>query len=251
MTPSPASTWVLWGFPLLAVGLVVVVALGHRVAAARLGVEPRLALRRTVVFLGVAVAWQLAVAGLARAGVLARFDAMPPPLVFLLLGVAICGQALARSSVGATLTHGLPLAALVGFQAFRLPLELLMHQAAVEGVMPAQMTFTGWNFDIVTGASAIVVAVLLALGVGGRRLVVVWNALGTGLLVTIVAIAVASTPVFSAFGEGPALNTFIAYLPFTTLPTVMVLLAMAGHVMLWRRLWSERAASASALPSPA
>ena len=56
MTPSPASMWVLWGFPLLAVGLVVVVALGHRVAAARLGVEPRLALRRTVVFLGVAVA---------------------------------------------------------------------------------------------------------------------------------------------------------------------------------------------------
>ena len=251
MTPSPASTWVQWGFPLLAVGLVVLVALGHRVAAARLGVEPRLALRRTVVFLGVAVAWQLAVAGLARAGVLARFDARPPPVIFLLFGVAAGAQLLARSSLGVTMTHGLPLAALVGFQAFRLPLELLMHEAASEGVMPAQMTFTGWNFDIVTGASAIVVAVLLALGVGGRRLVVVWNALGTGLLVTIVAIAVASTPVFAAFGDGPALNTFIAYVPFTTLPTVMVLLAMAGHVMVWRRLWSERTSSASALPSPA
>jgi len=55
--------------------------------------------------------------------------------------------------------------------------------------------------------------------------------------------------VFGAFGDGPALNTFIAYVPFTTLPTVMVLLAMAGHVMVWRRLVSEE--SKSALPSPA
>ena len=44
---------------------------------------------------------------------------------------------------------------------------------------------------------------------------------------------------FAAFGEGAALNTFIAYVPFTTLPTVMVLLAMAGHVVLWRKLVGE------------
>lgn len=251
MYPSPASTWLLWGFPLMAGGLVVLVALGHRLAAAALGVEPGLALRRTFWLLAAAALWQLLVSALAGAGVLARFDARPPPLIFLLLGVAAGGQLLARSSVGVTLTHGLPVAALVGFQAFRLPLELLMHQAAAEGVMPAQMTFTGWNFDIVTGASAVVVAVLLGLGVGGRRLVVVWNALGTVLLVVIVAIAVASTPVFAAFGDGASLNTFIAYVPFTTLPTVMVLLAMAGHVMVWRRLWSERAASAAPLPAPA
>ncbi len=236
MFPFPASSSLLVGFPLLSGVLVVLVAVGQRVAASRLGVGGRLASRRTLTFLGVVALWQVAVSALAVTGVLARFDARPPPILFVLGFVAVGAQVLARSSFGKTLADGLPLAALVGFQAFRLPLELLMHGAASEGVMPKQMTFTGWNFDIVTGASAVVVAVLVALGVGGRRLVLAWNALGTVLLVNVVVIAVSSTPVFSAFGEGAALNTFIAYVPFTTLPTVMVLLAMAGHVMLFRKL---------------
>jgi hypothetical protein len=172
----------------------------------------------------------------ALGGVLGRFDARPPPLLLLALAVVSSAQLLGRSAFGRTLGDGLPLAALVGFHAFRLPLELLMHEAALEGVMPAQMTYTGWNFDIVTKGSAIVVGALVHWGAGGRRLVLAWNALGTALLIAIVVIAIASTPLFAAFGEGPALNTFITYEPFATLPTVMVLLAMAGHVVLWRRL---------------
>jgi hypothetical protein len=34
------------------------------------------------------------------------------------------------------LVRGVPLWALVGFQIFRLPLELLMHRAYVEGLLP-------------------------------------------------------------------------------------------------------------------
>lgn len=246
MNPLPASPLLLSGFPLLAAGLIVLVALGHRVAAARVGIDSRVAMRRTFGFLMIAALWQGVVSALAVKGVLARFDARPPPLIFLLVFIAGGAQVLARSTFGKTLSEGLPLAALVGFQAFRLPLELLMHAAANEGVMPEQMTFTGWNFDIVAGASAVVVAVLVALGIGGRRLVLAWNALGTVLLVTVVAIAVSSTPLFATFGEGAALNTFIAYVPFTTLPTVMVLLAMAGHVMLWRKLLGARTVDATA-----
>lgn len=236
MYPSPASPWLLSSFPLLAVGLVLLVAVGHRVAAVRAGVPPETARRQLLAFLGAAMVWQAATVGLALSGALARFDARPPLLMVLLLGVAGGATALARSGFGATLQRGLPLAALVGFQAFRLPLELIMHGAAAEGVMPPQMTFTGWNFDIVTGASAVVVAGLMAGGLGGRSLVFAWNAMGSALLLSIVVIAVASTPLFAAFGEGPALNTFVAYAPFTTLPTVMVLLAAAGHLLLWRRL---------------
>lgn len=240
MNGPDASPVLLVGFPSLAVTLVVLVALGHRLAAARLGLDGPAASKRTRSFLLSAVLWQVAVSALAWSGVLAQFDARPPPIVFLLACIVVGAQVLARSAFGTTLSEGLPVAALVAFQAFRLPLELLMHVAAIEGVMPLQMTYTGWNFDIVTGASAVVVAALVATGVGGRRLVLAWNALGSALLVVIVVIAVASTPLFAAFGDGPALNTFIAYVPFTTLPTVMVLLATAGHVVLWRRLLAER-----------
>lgn len=121
------------------------------------------------------------------------------------------------------------------FQAFRLPLELVMHEAARAGVMPPQMSFSGWNFDIVTGITACLLAPLIASGKAPRALIVTWNALGAILLTIIVSIAVASTPVFHAFGDG-AMNTFIAYLPFVFLPAVMVACALVGHVLVARWL---------------
>ena len=121
-----------------------------------------------------------------------------------------------------------------------MPLELVMHQAAREGTMPAQMTYTGGNFDIVSGVSAILVAALAARGLAPRWLLVAWNALGSVLLVTILVIAVVSLPTFAAFGSDPArLNTWVAYFPFVWLPAGLVSAAVLGHVLLWRRLWSR------------
>lgn len=96
-----------------------------------------------------------------------------------------------------------------------------MHQAASEGTMPPQMTFTGANFDIVTGATALIVALLAARGWAPRWLVLGWNALGSALLLTILAIAIASLPAFAAFGREPErLNTWVAYFPFVWFPPV-------------------------------
>ena len=65
---------------------------------------------------------------------------------------------------------------------FRLPLELAMHEMYERGVMPVQMSYSGRNFDIVTGISAFVVAWLVAQGRGGRLLITIWNLMGLALL---------------------------------------------------------------------
>jgi hypothetical protein len=169
-------------------------------------------------------------------GVLARFELRPAPVILLGAASLMLAVGLAFSSVGHAFST-LPLSALVGFHAFRLPLELAMHEAANTGLMPVQMTWTGLNFDVVTGASAIVVAMLLRTGTVGRRVTLAWNVAGTVLLGVIVVISIRSTPVFHAFGEAPEqLNTFITRPPYTSLPAVMVLLALAGHLVIFRRL---------------
>ena len=138
-----------------------------------------------------------------------------------------------------TLLANAPLWLLIAFHAFRLPLELVMHRAASEGVMPPQMTFTGLNFDIATGATALLLAPLAARGWAPRWLLWCWNSLGTLLLLNILAVAVASLPAFAAFGGDPSrLNTWIAYFPFVWLPAGLVSAAVLGHVLLWRRLLS-------------
>jgi small-conductance mechanosensitive channel len=68
--------------------------------------------------------------------------------------------------------------------------------------------------------------------------VLAWNALaGTLLLAVIVVVAIASLPLFHAYGAEPAhLNTWVAYFPFVWLPAALVSAALFGHVVLWRRL---------------
>jgi hypothetical protein len=183
---------------------------------------------------------------LAAAGILG-FEGRPPTMVLALLAMWAVALTLGFSGTGARLASGLPLAALVGFHAFRLPLELIMHRAYLLGLMPVQMSYSGWNFDILTGATAALLAVAIAGGRAPLLLVRLWNGMGIVLLLNIVTIAVLSTPVpFRMFTGEPA-NVWITRAPWVWLPMVFVLGAIVGHILVARRLRIEagRAAGSS------
>ncbi len=229
MTPH-ASNLVRLGIPALALLVVALVGFGVlRVSGPR----------RAIFYALGSAAWLAFAAALGLSGFLTHFEAMPPRLMLLLGPTIGLPLMLGRSRIGTALASA-PLELLIGFQAFRLPLELVMHQAAREGTMPAQMTYSGSNFDIVTGVTAILVAALAAKDLAPRWLLLAWNALGSLLLVSVLVIAVLSLPTFAAFGRDPAhLNTWVAYFPFVWLPAGLVSAAALGHVLLWRRLWSR------------
>ena len=110
-----------------------------------------------------------------------------------------------------------------------------MHRAYVEGVMPVQMSYSGQNYDILSGITAGVVGLWLAFGRVPRLVVAFWNFFGLVLLVNIVAIAILSTPLFRWFGD-ERLNVFITYPPFVWLPAILVPAALMGHILVWRWL---------------
>jgi hypothetical protein len=217
---------------LLAVGIVWNVYLAGR--------GLREALSRTWLFTGCAAlaiaAWMLLTWLIAATGVIADFERRPPPLFLLLIAVLAISITVAFTRYGTRFVQGLPLWILIAGQAFRFPLELLMHRAADEGVMPIQMTYTGWNFDIVTGITAIPVAWWLARGhKHGRAVATAWNVLGALLLANILTIAMISTPIIAAFGPNQ-LNVWVAYPPYVWLPTMMVVCAITGHLVIYRKL---------------
>jgi hypothetical protein len=160
----------------------------------------------------------------------------PPLMLPLMLVVIACTLYAALSEIGGRMAIGFSFAWLIGFQCFRLPLELVMHQAAVSGIMPEQMTFTGDNFDILTGITALIVAWLASKGKAPRWLLIAWNAMGSVLLIIIVGIAGASLPMFAAFGPDK-LNTWVADPPYIWLPGVLVQAALFGHIVIWRKLF--------------
>lgn len=224
-----------WLAGLLAAGTVVL----SYIASRRLHHNATASLRFAAAMAVACALWLLATWEAAASGWIAQFDRRPPPLALVFVAVFSASALLAFGPFGHRLLRAIPMWAIVLTQAFRLPLELVMHQAAVEGVMPVQMSFSGWNFDIITGTTALIVAPILAAGYGGRKLVLAWNILGTLLLINILTIALLSTPVFAAFGP-ERLNTFVAYPPFIWLPTVMVVCAITGHMIIWRWLFLPR-----------
>ncbi len=235
-----ASALVTYGIAGIAVAVAVLAAAGYAIAGRAVGESAAGRWRRLFVALAVLALWMAVTGAAAASGALLKFDRVPPPMMGMMVMVMAAALGVGFSGVGERLARGLPLAALVGFQAFRLPLELVMHEAARDSVMPVQMSFSGMNFDIVTGASAVVVAVLLALGKAPRTLVVAWNSLGLVLVLVVASIGIASTPVFHAFGTEPEqMNVWIGYFPFVWLPVVMVVAAIAGHIVIARKLRAE------------
>jgi len=195
-------------------------------------------------------AWLAATLALAAGGRLS-FTSRPPTAGVLIAVGVVLAFAVGTSRLGLRLATGIPLAALIGVQAFRFPLELMLHRAYREGLMPLQMSYSGFNFDILTGLSAIVVALYLTRRPNAVAVARVWNAAGIVLLANILTIAVLSTPTpIRVFHNEPA-NEWIAHAPWVWLPSVFVVAAIIGHVVVFRRLREGQLSAISHQPSAA
>ncbi len=188
------------------------------------------------------VAWSSIWLGLAFSGRLADLSRKPPLFVLLPPLLVTATVLLVRSRIGKGLAAQTPLWILIGVQGFRLPLEWVMHQAAAERVMPVQMTFGpgGFNYDIVTGVTALMLAAALRVGSVPRPVLMLWNVIGSVLLCIVVGIAVVSTPLFAKFGTEPEqLNTWVLHAPYVWLPAVLVGSALLGHLVIFKRLFAK------------
>jgi hypothetical protein len=201
----------------------------------RAGAETPRVVRAVTLTLAGTATWMSVTWIVAASGAFRQWNQMPPPFALLVVAIVLLAARLAFSGLGRQIATHVPLWALVGIQAFRLPLELAMHALVDRGTMPVQMSYTGLNFDIVTGTTAIIVALLVAAGRAGRWLVMGWNLLGLALLINVMVVAILSTPRFAYFGQDQ-LNVFVTYPPFVWLPAVMVLAAFAGHLLIFRAL---------------
>jgi hypothetical protein len=231
-----SSDVVVLCFIVIPVLLAAALAAGDAFASRRIG-EAEAATRRALTVAVSAAVW-MAITWLAAArGILRDWQATPPPFAILVVAIVTLACVIAFGRQGRRLTLGVPLWALVAIQGFRLPLELAMHAMYERGVMPEQMSYAGWNFDIVTGATALVLGVVVWRYGARRWLVAAWNVLGLVLLLNVVTIAIISTPRIQAFGPD-RVNVWVTYPPFVWLPAVMVLAALAGHLVIFRALRS-------------
>jgi len=227
--PAAGSTF---AFVAIVLALCVLLVLGVQ-RAGRIAGEARSRTRSWTVAAALAVSAWLALTGAVSASGVLEMPARPPPLMIFFFASQLAAIVAAFSPLGTRLLQ-LPVAALVGFQVFRLPLELVLHAWVEGGTLPVQMTYEGENFDIVSGLLALPVAWLAARRPNARWPVLAFNVVGLALLINVARIAAFSSPVpFRTYlQDPPVLLAF--HFPYGWIVPICVGGALFGHVLVFR-----------------
>jgi hypothetical protein len=221
----PASAASLLTFLVICGAVVAAFLAGVWLSARREAVSP---FRRTLLAGIAMILWLSAVCLIVQSGWLrgdqrrVLFFAAAMNAVSLGVGLSLVGRWLSL----------LPLPALVAFQGFRLPLELVLHSWVAQGVIPFTMTWTGRNWDIISGVLALIAAPFCR-----RWVICAWiaNVVGLVLLANVMRVAVLSSPISFGWPVMPKL-ALIYHVPYALIIPVCIGGALIGHIALTRAL---------------
>lgn len=150
----------------------------------------------------------------------------PPLLLIILLFVTRGGRRFMDS---------LPLVPLTALSIVRISVEITLYSLYLHRYVPELMTYTGRNFDLISGNAAPFVAYAIYKNLIGKRVILLWNIIGLGLLLNIVVNAVLSAPLaFQQFAFDQP-NIALLYFPFVWLPSFIVPVVLFTHLVGIRR----------------
>ncbi len=185
---------------------------------------------RQGMLLGAVVAFLVFFYSIVEIGMVARHILPLAPLLFaiIFLGVIL----FSFSKFGLEVGTAFSLTTLIGIQSFRLPLELILHHWAGLGTIPETMTWTGQNWDVITG-----VVSLFAIPFIKKSRKVAWGVqlIGFVLLLNVVRVVVMSSPFPFAWQlENPL--QLILHFPYALIGPLFVGTALAAHMITFRML---------------
>jgi hypothetical protein len=217
-------------FPALFIAYLVAVA-----AAAAIVARVWLDLREAITTLCVLAVWLVFTGWLGFTGIVGqRVDKFPPGIALLAAPVVIVMLAIVLTQGGAVLARRIPLHVLIGFQVYRVGVELSLHHLSSLGLAPRMMTLEGGNIEILVALTAPVAAWLVSRSTAGRRVAWIWNVIGILSLANIVARAVLTAPGPLRLIDVETPDTAILMFPFTFIPGFMAPLAMTLHILAFR-----------------
>lgn len=150
-----------------------------------------------------------------------------PPLVLIFCLFATRG--------GRRFIDSLPLVPLTLLSIVRITVEITLYSLYLHKYVPELMTYTGRNFDLISGNAAPFIAYAIYNKLLSKKVILLWNIIGLGLLLNIVVNAVLSAPLaFQQFAFDQP-NVALLYFPFVWLPSFIVPVVLFTHLVGIRR----------------
>ena len=141
--------------------------------------------------------------------------------------------------------NDLDVARLTLLHVVRLPVELVLFALSMYMAVPELMTFTGGNWDILSGITAVPVWYFgHRLRVLPRAVLIAWNLVCLGLLFHVVIDAVLAAPFPFQQHAFDQPNVAVLFFPYIWLPALVVPLVLCAHLVALRALLRKKSASA-------
>lgn len=153
---------------------------------------------------------------------------MPLFLVFPVFGLFIWFFASKKAS---PYLKPIPIYIPVLFQSFRIFVELLIWWSYLKEIAAIEATFEGYNYEIVFGATALIMGLLAYRNMIGSKLIILWNVIGLGFLSVIVGIftSLVYFPSIWGYENGGVSPEFMTF-PFMLIPAIYMHVAVFTHV---------------------
>ncbi len=163
---------------------------------------------------------------------------LPPPFTFIgFVPTFIAIFFLFSTSRGRAFIDSLPLVELSLLSIVRIPVEIVLYWLFLEKLIPDSMTFHGFNFDILAGITAPLIAYLgFKKQTLSKSLLILWNVISLILLTTIILLSVFSFPSVIQQYAFDQPNVGMLTFPFFWLPSFIVPFVFFSHLVALRRL---------------
>lgn len=112
----------------------------------------------------------------------------------------------------------------------RIPMEFILYSFYLKGLLSKEMTFEGYNFDILAGITALLMFIFFRDFKKYSKLLLVWNYFGLLLIFTILFMGVTSNEVTYRFFGYSQPNIAVTLMPYILLPSVIVPIVIYNHI---------------------
>jgi len=192
--------------------------------------------KKTILF--ICVVWLALQGMIANVGFYLNTSTLPPRFMLAVVPALFAIIVLFATKAGRRFIDKIDLRAVTLVSIVRIPVELVLYWLFINKAVPQLMTFTGRNFDIISGITAPVIYFVCFKGsnVTNKKLLLLWNVMALALLLNIVINALLSAPFpFQQFAfEQP--NIAVLYFPFVWLPSFIVTAVLFSHLVSLRRI---------------
>lgn len=170
-----------------------------------------------------------------------KTDTMPPRLALAVVPAFVAIIYFLVTKKGQNFIDRLPLKDLTLIHICRVPVEIVLFWLFLNEQIPRSMTFEGRNFDILSGLTALPLALWAFKNSEVKwNINLIWNFVCLILVLNVVAIGILSAPTpFQQFAFNQP-NIGVLKFPFVWLPSVIVPIVIFSHLVAIRQLLNAK-----------